>query len=112
MKSEEVVRRAQADVRELLLARSWVELKEIILHELVDFHDGSLITAAVAVVRCGEDRDDVTLVCPVVAVHDELMGAGDPSEIVGVVELFGDVLAEAITSAARRNTPATPLIRV
>ena len=81
-RSEEVVRRAQANVGCLCLARGRVELKEIIFHELVDLHDGGLVTAAVAVVGRGEDRDDVALVRPVVSVHDQLMGAGDARQVI------------------------------
>ena len=112
MQSEEVVRSAKADVRELLLAGSRIELKEIILHEFIDLHNGGLISATVAVVRRREDSDNVALVSPVVAVHDELMGACDPSEIVRVVELLRDVLTEAIASTTWRNTPTAPLIRI
>ena len=112
MQSEEVVRSAKADVRELLLAGSRIELKEIILHEFIDLHNGGLVSATIAVVRCREDSDDVALVSPVVAVHDELMGACDPSEIVRVVELLRDVLTEAIASTTWRNTPTAPLIGI
>ena len=112
MQSEEVVRSAKADVRELLLAGSRIELKEIILHEFIDLHNGGLVSATVAVVRCREDSDNVALVSPVVAVHDELMGTCDPSEIVRVVELLRDVLTEAIASTTWRNTPTAPLIGI
>ena len=81
-RSEEVVGRAQANVRDLCLSGSRVELEEIILHELVDLHYGGLVTAAVAVVGRGEDRDDVALVRPVVSVHDQLMGAGDARQVI------------------------------
>jgi len=48
--SEEVVGGAEADVRNLGLARSWIELEEIILHEFVDLHNCGLITTSVAVI--------------------------------------------------------------
>jgi len=60
----------------------WVELKEGILHELVDFHDGCLVTASVAVVWCRKDCDDVTVVGPVVTIHDELMGTSNQFKVV------------------------------
>jgi len=83
------------------LTRSRVELKEVVLHELINLHDGGLITTAVAIVGCGEDSDDVALVRPVVSVHDQLMGAGNPSEVVGVVELLRDILTKAVASTTR-----------
>jgi len=110
--SEEVIGRAKADVWELSLAGSRVELEEIIFHELVDLHDGGLVTATVAVVGRRENCDNITLVRPVVSVHDKLMGASDPGQVIGVVELLGDVLTEAVASATRRNTPTAPLIGI
>ena len=64
------------------MSGSRVELEEIILHELVDLHYGGFVTASVAVVGRGEDRDDVALVRPVVSVHDQLMGSCNPCEVV------------------------------
>ena len=43
---------------------------------------------SVAVVGGGEDRDDVTLVRPVVTIHDQLMGTGNARQVVRVVELL------------------------
>lgn len=48
--SQEVVWRSSVDVSELVLLWSRVELEEGVLHELVDFHNGGLIAASVAVV--------------------------------------------------------------
>ena len=94
------------------MSGSRVELEEIILHELVDLHYGGLVTAAVAVVRCGEDRHDIALVSPVVAVHDQLMSARNPRQVIGVVELLRDVLAEAIAGTTRGDAPTAALIGV
>ena len=110
--SQEVVRRAQANVRDLGLAGCRVELEEIILDELVNLHYGGFVTASVAVVGCGENRDDVALVCPVVSVHDKLMRTCDSSQAVRVVELLRDVLSEGVTSASGRDTPTTTVIGV
>ena len=55
---------------------------------LIEFHDSGLITTSVAIVRGGEDCDDVPFMCPVVSIHDELMCAGDPHQGVRVVELL------------------------
>jgi len=110
--SQEVVRRAQANVRDLGLAGCRVELEEIILDELVNLHYGGLVTASVAVVGCGENRDDVALVSPVVPVHDKLMRTCDSSQAVRVVELLRDVLSEGVTSASGRDTPTTTVIGV
>lgn len=110
--SQEVVWRAQADVRDLGLARSRVELEEIILDELVDLHYGSLVSASVAVVGSREDCDDVALVSPVVSVHDQLMGTCDSGQPVRVVELLGDILTERVTSSSGGDTPTTAVIGI
>jgi len=110
--SEEVVRRAQAYVRDFGLAGSWVKLEEIILHEFVDLHDGSLVAASVAVVGCREDCDDVAFVRPVVAIHDQLVGACDSRQVIRMIELFRDVLAEAVACASRRNAPTAAVVGV
>jgi len=112
IKSKEVIRCAQTDVWNFGLARRWVELQEIILHELVDFHYGGLVTAPIAVVGCGENGDYVAFVRPVVAIHDELVGARDSCQVVRVVELLANVLPEAVPGTARADTPATSVVRV
>lgn len=40
------------------------------------------------------------------------MGSGDHLEVVGVVELFGDVLAEGVSSASGVHAPAGAVIRI
>ena len=85
---------------------------QIIFHEFVDLHDCSLVSASVAVVRGREDSDHVAFVGPVVSVHDQLMGPRDPREIVGVVELLRDVLAEGVASTSWADAPTAPVIRV
>ena len=61
---------------------------QIIFHELVNFHDSSFITTSVAVIWSREDCDYVSLVCPIVSVHNELMSSRDPCEVVRMIELL------------------------
>lgn len=110
--SKEVVRRAQADVRDFSLARSRVELEEIILHEFINLHYGGLISTSVAVVGRWEDSDHVALMSPIVTIHNELMGSGDASQVIGVVELLGDILSEAVTRTSGGDTPTTTIIGI
>lgn len=93
------------------MSRYWCDL-QIILHELVDLHYGGLVSASVAVVRGGEDSDDVALVSPVVSVHDQLMGTRDSSEAVRVVKLLRDVLTETVASTSWGDAPTTSVIGV
>ena len=92
--SQEVVRSTQADVRQFRLTWRRIELQEVEFHELIDFHNSCLVATPVAVVRSGEDSDNVALVCPVIAIHDELMGACNSHKVVRMIELFTDVLSK------------------
>ena len=58
------------------------------LHELINFHYSSLVTAPVAVVRSREDCQNALVMVPVVAFHDQLMGSGDVLEVILVAKLF------------------------
>lgn len=71
-----------------MLAGCRVKLEEVILHELVDLHDGGFVAAPVAVIGRREDSNDVALVRPVVSIHDQLMGASDARQVVAVVKLL------------------------
>ncbi len=109
--SKEVIRRALADVR-FVLSGGRIELKEGILHEFVDLHDGSLVTTAVAIVGSREDSDHVPFMSPIVAIHHQLMSSGYQLKAISMVKLLGDVLAERVAGTSGRDTPATSVIRV
>ncbi|KAB8364839.1 hypothetical protein FH972_024702 [Carpinus fangiana] len=79
---------------------------------LVNLHDGGLVAAAVAVVRRGEDGDDIPILAPVVALHDQLMCARDEREAVVVVEGLGNVLAKGVAGTSGRDAPAAAVVGV
>ena len=54
----------------------------------INLHDGSLVAAAVTVVGGTEYGDDVPILTPIVALHDQLMRSGDQCQAVIVVEGF------------------------
>lgn len=97
---QEVVRRPNLGV-ERLIARRRVEGNEGVLHVLIHLHDGSLVTAAIAVVWCREDGHDAAVVRPLVALHHELMCARNEIQLVCVVKLLCHVLTERVPRAAR-----------
>ena len=72
---------------------------QIVLHELVDLHNGGFVTASITVVGSGENGHDVALVSPIVSIHDQLMGTSDSGQVVRVIELLRDVLTERVASA-------------
>ena len=79
---------------------------------VVELHERGLVAAAVAVVGRAEDGDDVLVVRPVVALHDQLVGARNERQPVAVVEALGDVHAKREPGAARRDAPAVAVVRV
>lgn len=83
---------------------------QCVFHEFVDFHNCCLITTSITVVRGWEDSDDVSLMRPIVSVHDKLMGSWDKLEVVGMVELFWDILTERIACTSWWNTPSASII--
>jgi hypothetical protein len=88
------------------------KILQCIFHKLVYFHDGCFITTSVTVVGCWEDCYYVSLMGPVVSIHDQLMSTGDEFQVVGMVELLRDVLSEGVTSTTRWNTPSTTIIGI
>lgn len=109
--SKEIVRCALTYVG-LSLSGCRIKLQESVFHEFVDFHDGCLVTASVAVVGSGENGDNVFFMSPIVATHHKLMGTRYQFKSIGMVELLGDVLTEGIASTSGRDTPAAAIIRI
>ena len=68
--SQEVIRSAECDIRQFILTRSRIKLEEVELHELIHFHNSGLVTTSVAVVGGREHSHHITLVSPVVPIHD------------------------------------------
>lgn len=59
-----------------------------VLQIIVQLHYGRLITTPIAVVRSTEDGDDIALMTPIEALHDQLMRTADQGETVAVIELL------------------------
>lgn len=49
---------------------------------------------------------------PVVSFHHELVSPRDQRQVVGVIESFGNVLAEGVAGSAGRNAPAASVVRI
>lgn len=108
---QKVIRHASRDQR-LAGTRSWVKLQKGILEVLVDFHDGCLVAASVAVVGCRKDGNNVTLLRPVESVHDQLMCSCHQCQAIVVVERFRNVLAKRVARTSWRDAPSTSVIWV
>lgn len=87
-------------------------MHKVAIHLFVEFHDGCLVSAAVTVVGCTENRDDALFVGPAVAFCDKLVSTGDQLETIVAVELLRDVLAKDMTGTTRRGSPAGTLFGV
>jgi len=71
-----------------------------------------LVTTTITIVGSAENGHDVPIMTPIVSIHDELMSAGHKSQAVAVVERFGYILTERITSTSGGDTPSTAVIGV
>ena len=54
----------------LATARGRVKLQEGVLQMLVNLHDSSLVTTAVAVIWRTENRNDIAILAPVIALQE------------------------------------------
>lgn len=68
---------------------------------LVDFHDSCLVATAVTVIGSGENGDNVLVVTPVVAFHNELVCTCNQRQTIVVVKLLRDVLSECVPERVR-----------
>jgi len=76
----------------------------------VDFHDGCLITAPVAVIWGREYGHYVSILRPIITLHNQLMSSCNQSQAIIVVESLGNVLAKRIPSSSRRYSPPASII--
>jgi len=72
---------------------------------LVQLENSGDIPASVAVVGRRPDGEHGLTKVPLVALHDELMGAADEVDVVGRVELLDDVAAKQIPRPSRGHSP-------
>jgi hypothetical protein len=72
-----------------------------LIYRIINFHDGGLITASVAIVRSRKDRDDLSVVLPLISLHDKLMSTRNEMEAVDMSELLRNVLSKGVTSSPR-----------
>lgn len=101
---------------------------QCILEMLINLHDGSLVTAPVAVVgSCNQlaltayprppehtrkYSNDIAVLRPVVALHNQLMCSRNERDSIVVVEGFGDVLSEGVARTTGRDAPSAAVIGV
>ena len=89
-----------------------VKHEEVVVHVLVNLHDTGLVRAAVAVIGRREYSDDMLIMTPVEAVHDELMRTRDQLQAIDVIELLRNILAEGVPSTSGGDTPACAVIGI
>ena len=78
-----------------------------LIDRVVDLHYCSLVTTTVTIIRCGEDCNDLSIMLPLVPLHNKLVGTGNKMKPINVGELLCNVLAESISSPPRWDTPTT-----
>ena len=68
---------------------------------VVHFHNGRLVTAPVAVVGCGEDSDNRSVVLPLVALHDQPMGTSNKVQSINVGKLLCNIDSKGVPCSPR-----------
>lgn len=108
---EEVVGGA---ARDHWFSSSWtrIKLQEGVFQMLINLHDSSLVTTSVAVVGCREDGHDISILRPIVSLHNQLMCSGDECQAIVMVECLRDILSKRVPSSSRRYTPSASVIWV
>ena len=70
-----------------------------LIDRVVDLHDCRLVTASVTVIWRRKDRNDGSVVLPLVAFHNQLMRPSNKVQAVNVGKLFGNVLSERVSGS-------------
>ena len=84
-----------------LRLRGGVEDLKGALHLLADVEQGSHVAASVAVVRSRPDGHEVGVLEPIFeSIHDELMSTGYQIQVINLIELSCDSVAEKIASSS------------
>mmetsp|Transcript_87065 Transcript_87065/g.186627 ORF Transcript_87065/g.186627 Transcript_87065/m.186627 type:complete len:259 (-) Transcript_87065:219-995(-) len=79
---------------------------------LIDLHDRCLVAAPIAIVRCGEDGDDLLVVAPSVTIHDELVRPCNQREAIALVKFLGAILAKGVAGAPGTDAPTAAVVRI
>jgi len=64
------------------------------------------------IVLTRENRDNITVLTPIVSLHDQLMCSCDECQAVVVVKGLADILAESVTSSSWAYSPSTSVVWV
>lgn len=72
-----------------------------LVNRIINFHNSGLIAASVTVVGRREDSNDLSVMLPLVALHDKLVGACDEMKTVDMSKLFRNILPESVTGSPR-----------
>lgn len=104
-KLQEIIWRSSGHLR---FSLSWCGfvLNVVQLLLVIDFHDCSLISASIAVVRGREDSNDSLIMSMAESVHNELMSSADHLQLILMQELLADIRTEGIASTSWGNSPS------
>lgn len=94
------------------LLRGRIEYLEAPIEVLVQFQYRRHVATSVAVIGSAPHGNEGVVEHRPVALHHELVGAGDEVQVVPLVEHGHDVAAEQIPGPARRQAPPVDLLRV
>ena len=110
--SQEIIWSSSIHITKIILIWCWVELQESVLHELINLHDCCFVTTSVTIVRSGENSDDISIMRPIISIHNQLMCSSYQLKIVGMIKLFTDILSERVACTSWRDSPTASIIWV
>ena len=94
-----------------LIARGGVELGEFtmimnsvsarLFDRIIHLHNGRLVTTAVAIVGSRKNSNNLAVVLPLVAFHNQLMSTSNKVKAVNVRKLLSNILTKRVTSPTR-----------
>jgi hypothetical protein len=72
-----------------------------LVDRVIDLHNRSLIATPVAVVGSRKHCDDLSIVLPLVSLHNQLMSTGDEMKPIDMSKLLSNVLTESVAGSPR-----------
>ena len=70
-----------------------------LVDRIVHFHNGGLVAAPVTIIWCRKDRDDRSVVLPLVSFHDELVRTCNKMQAINVRKLLRNVLPKRVAGS-------------
>lgn len=72
-----------------------------LVDRIIHLHDASLIATSVTVIGRRKDSNHLSIMLPLVPLHDKLVGTGKEMKSVDMSELLRNILSKGVTGSPR-----------